>query len=347
MDTLKTKRMSSTSIKEKTWKTYERNIKQLYDKFFDVGKYQNNDFLEDTDKIQEYLNILGKAKKRLMLSVILIMLSPIKNDPEEIKKPIYLHYLKELRDDTKEASAEASEQKKSIKQSENWVDWNEILNVQKLYKNKVRKQLQIFNTKHELWSDYKPNREIKTLIQDYLIISLYTLIAPRRLDYANMKMLTLKRYNNLSQDAKETFNYLIHNGRNRKTFSFGKQAQKNRNIDRNGIQQSVYILKVPPALNTVINTYLKWNGFEETSANWVRILLKNTRGDPITTDGLSKWIIKILKENFPNKNITPTMLRTIYLTDLQKDDTALLKKQSTAEEMGHSIAVAEKHYVKH
>ena len=56
-------------------------------------------------------------------------------------------------------------------------------------------------------------------------------------------------------------------------------------------------------------------------------------------------MIKIMKARF-NKNISPTMLRTIYLSDKHKNDVSVEEKQTTAEEMGHTIDTAQKFYQK-
>jgi len=348
METLREKRMSSTNIKEKSWKQYARNINKLT-KGITGYDYKNNEFLLVYKVVNDWINSNSSsdAMKRMFYSVILIMLAPDKKNTQAQQNSTYKHYQKKLAQLAQNYNEEKSNQQKSVKENKNWEDWSWILALQKKMAREMFKVVDKIKGKKILSKERANiNRKQRTLIQNALIISLYTLIKPRRLDYADMKIITIKNYNNMGKDDKEQSNYLVITGKNKKFFSFGKQSQKNQNTDRNGVKQSVMILSVPPKLNKVINTYLLFHPEKAfKKAFLTRPFLYNTRGNAITGDGLSKAVIKIMKANF-NKNISPSMLRTIYLSDKHKNDVSVKEKQTTAEEMGHTINTAQKHYQK-
>ena len=339
METLREKRLSSTNIKEKSWKQYARNINRITEGI--TGKaYVNNDFLQIYPAVNDWINenSSSDAMKRMFYSVILIMLAPDKNDKEAQNKMEYKHYQKKLADLAFSYNETKATQVKSVKEDVNWVAWFRILAFQKTMARDVFKMVKADN--------FQVNRKTRTAIQNALIISLYTLIKPRRLDYANMVIISIKNYNNMDSKDREKSNFLVIVGKNKKFFSFGKQAQKNQNTDKNGVKQSVYVLPVPSKLNKIINTYLKFHPEDAFQKSFLtRPFLYNTRGGAISGDGLSKAMIKIMKARF-NKNISPTMLRTIYLSDKHKNDVSVEEKQTTAEEMGHTIDTAQKFYQK-
>jgi len=347
MEELKTKRMNSTNIKEKSWIQYQRNISRLA-KAITGQEYKNNEFLIMGRKsVVEYIDKSSSdAVKRLLYSVILIMLAPDKNDKEAQNTMDYKYYQKKLQALAQKYNDDKATQIKSVKQDENWESWDDILQLQKIMALEVKKLFRPLigvkgvkiKGKDKLKKYGKDiNRKQRTALQNLLIVSLYTLIKPRRLDYANMDVLSIKQYNTMSSEDRQQKNFLVIVGKNKKFFSFGKQAQKNQNRDKHGVKQPVYILPVPSKLNKILNTYLLFN--EGPS------LLYNTRGGAISGDGLSKAMIKIMKARF-KKNISPTMLRTIYLSDKHKDDVGLEDKQTTAEEMGHTVATSNKNYQK-
>lgn len=356
MENLKTKRMNSTNIKEKSWKQYERNIRRLTEGI--TGKeYKNTEFLFGVFAVDEWINenSSSEAMKRMFYSVILIMLAPDKKDTEAQNGELYKHYQGRLSDLSQAYNTLKMTQQKSVKQNENWVSWKDILSLQKtmekelfkLTKNGVLTEIVSITNKKGKSKMRKVAKEInrkqRTIIQDTLILSLYTLIKPRRLDYADMKIISIKNYNSMGSD-KEQHNFLVITGKNKKFFSFGKQAQKNQNTDRNGVRQATFILPVPAKLNKILNMYLLFHPEEVVKKNFItRPFLYNTRGKPITGDGLSKAMIKIMKAKF-NKNISPTLMRTIYLSDKHQNDVSVEEKKATAEEMGHTTGTAATFY---
>jgi len=279
MEALKTARMSSTNIKEKTWLQYERNIQTLARGFSGGQDYKNNDFLiMGRKQVVEFINKKSSsdAMKRMFYSVILIMLAPDKNDKPSQKTPDYKYYQRKLQFFSQKYQDERATQIKSVKQDTNWESWDDILKLQHTLALEVKAMVKKNNligtkeTEKKLIKVGKDiNRKQRTALQNLVILSLYTLIKPRRLDYANMEILSLKNYNNMSSEDRQKSNFLVIVGKNKKFFSFGKQAQKNQNRDKHGVKQPVYVLAVPSKLNSVLNMYLLFHPEDAFKKNFI------------------------------------------------------------------------------
>jgi len=347
MDTLREQVMKFRNTKVATWKSYATNIRQL-SSAMTGEEYKNNDFLQDVSGVCAWIEAKprSQSKSRLLYSVVLIMLEPDRSKSKLIQqsgeKNIYNLYCDKLKILSDDYNRNQIEQKKSSKQDINWVEWNIL--------SKITKQMKKLFHKHKkegLYDFDNITKAQRLFLQDWLIMGLYTLIAPRRLDYANMMIMNRKNYNKLSTDEKEKHNFLVIVGKNKKFFSFGKQVQKNKNLDRNGIQQSVYILRVPPKLNNIMNVYLKYGNPEEKFADNInmRTLLYNQSMEPLSKNALSQAVMRITK-SWVNKKVSPTLIRTIFISNTQKNDTKLKFKMDLAEQMGHTTQVAEKYYAK-
>jgi len=338
METLKDTVIKKRGVKASTWKTYSVLIRELAMKATEKD-YENNDFLKDFEKINEILMKMTESKKRLVMSVILVMLNPEGNmrtkqkstyyDKDEFPEAttsLYKQYLYLKRKNSELFDKELFQQKKSENQEKNWVDWGEILKLQDEFRKKCRRDK--INKKTTL------TIKEKYWLQQYLVISLYTLILPRRLDYAEMISISKENYEKMTQIEKENGNFIVTQSKIRKFFSFGAKVQKNKN---NGTP--IYILKVPKALNQVLCLWYKHHTQEGR-------LLYNKRLQDMTIDGLSKLIIKIMKNGFDGKHITASMLRTICKTDYHKGDRSLLEKLAMAKQMGHTVSCGENFYIK-
>ena len=332
MESLKENVMNSRKIKAASWKTYERYINELA-KLVTEEHYKENSFLKDKEAVQEIIETYGGSKRRVCLSVILVILSPDKKMapisgvfPEEASE-LYKHYHELHKQLTLDYNKEKEEQKKTDKQAENWVDWLDIVKLQRNFMNKIRREK--YSKKETL------TKAQKKVLQNYLIVSLYTLIKPRRLDYAEMKILSHKDYKALDIEKKKAGNYLVIKSKIKKFFAFGSGAQKN----ENGGDSDVFELSVPAKLNRVLQLYLKHH-----SEGY--LLFNARRSGEISKDGLSKTLQKIMGEAFEGKRFSASMLRTIYLTHLHKDTPSIKEQQQLAKEMGHSPAVATLHYTK-
>ena len=337
MEIIKQQVEAKRSIKEKTWRTYERYMNEL-SKSSTGEDYKDNSFLEDKEKVSELMGLYGNSKRRVCSSIILVFLSPDKSMAPmkrnskadaimfpEATSDLYKHYHTIQTSLTEEYSSLMATQAKTDKQSDNWVDWKQILKLQRKFMNKIRREK--YSKKETLTKD-----EAKFL-QDYLVLSLYTLKPPRRLDYAVMPVMTDKEFKDIPLEDQKKMNCLVIQSKIKKFFAFGAGAQKNENAGLPGI----HTIKVPPNLNRVLQLYLKHH-----SENF--LLYNNRRNGEVTKDGLSKQIMKIMKDEF-NKKISASMLRTIHNTHFYSGP-SLSEKQAVADDMGHSVKTAELHYTK-
>lgn len=352
MESLKEQVIKFRNTKPSTWKSYETNIRQL-SQGLTQNKYINNDFLQDVTGVSAWIdtNHTGQSKRRLLYTTILIMLEPDRSKSKLLQlngeKNIYLDYQQKLKQLTKEYDDNQLEQKKTKKQEELWASWPIIKSI-------VKRMRKVFVKNKKEYMEGDISKEQRTFLQDWLIMALYTEIAPRRLDYAGMMIMNRKDYNKLTTDEQEKHNILVVVGKNKKYFMFGKQVQKNKNLDRNGFYQSTYKLPLPPKLNSIMNIYLKYANPEEKFKDSInmRTLLYNTlthknknKGKGLSKNGLSQSVMRITSK-WIKKKISPTLIRTIYYSHLTKNDTKIKFKLDLAEQMGHTKAVAEKFYGK-
>ena len=206
---------------------------------------------------------------------------------------------------------------KSITQKENWIDWSDVL---KKY-DELKKDVEEFITKKEI-SEGQYN-----ILLEYVVLSLYVLLPPRRNDYKDMYIVK-----NYSDSLPKSENYYLLDS-NELLFNNYKTSKKY------GVQQ----IKAPIDLIDVIKKYIKFHPLIKGKR------LAKTSNIPLLVDydgnHLNKVnsITKILNNIF-DKNIGASMLRHSYLTSKYAD--VKEEQQQDAELMGHSINEQDKTYIK-
>jgi len=91
-----------------------------------------------------------------------------------------------------------------------------------------------------------------------------------------------------------------------------------------------YGLKIIPVgknLNKILNIWLKHN-----KSNY---LLLNSQNEPMTKNGLSKYLVKVFEPS--GKNISSSLLRSIYISEAFPPQNT--EKQELASKMNHSVGV--------
>lgn len=309
-------------VRQTTLDEYKRSLNTLSNAI--TGKkYENNDFiLKKKDDIEKLLKEKSNSLQKKYLSGVLVALSPKgKNQPEEKNKKIYSEYLSLLNNQNQEYLNKISNNNKSEKDIQKWTDWNSIVNVNKSLKRELNaKGIKMSNPETK-------NKKQLFLLQDYLISSLYTMLPPRRLDYGNALIISKNDYDRLKQKDKDDNVYLVDEKKNKKFFSFGKNAVKSETVNN-------VIIETPKELNTVINAWLKVNDS--------KYLLINKKGEIMGKNALSKQLTNIFEPT--GKKLSVVMLRKIYLSDKFGDIRKEMKE--TAEEMNHSTGTQQNIYVK-
>jgi hypothetical protein len=208
---------------------------------------------------------------------------------------------------------------KSEKQEKNWISKEEVLSVHKKLKEDVINLLQ---------KKRKIDKAVSNkLFLNYMILSLYTLINPRRnKDYSLMKI--------ASNTDDENYNYLMIDKKNTMKFILNKYKTDKK-------YHSVEI-DVPDDLKEVIQLYLKYHPLkaELKKKDYDMPFLVDEQGKGLKN---STEITKILNKIFGMK-ISSSMLRNIFLTDKYGDVMEELKKDTKA--MATSVDVAMNTYIK-
>ena len=148
----------------------------------------------------------------------------------------------------------------------------------------------------------------ENVLMEFLLMSFLggVLIPPRRsLDYSEMK---IRNY-----DVK-TDNYYKAN-----KFYFNKY----KTFKTYGLQ----ILDVPKELNVVLKKWIKINTND--------YMIYSSNGNKLSCPQITRILNKIF-----GKNISTSMLRHIYLTNVYKDVPQINKMENLANEMGHSVSTA-------
>ena len=282
------------SITESSKKTYISLIKNI---FKNMDEPFNNNFFKD--KQNEVLSFLEKfnlnSKKTNLAAIVLF------NLPNIVTNDKYRHL---MIIDIKKKDVEDQKQEKNEKQIKNSITQKEINDLYKYYYNKY--------ISLKIKPDTKLNNKDYIIYQTYILLSLLTLIEPRRLmDYTNLKY---DSFNETSNDfIKKTIIYK--NYKTKKTY--GNQ-----------------IVNIPDKLVKILNQFVKYRKHNNDNG----FIFIDQSGDELSTSQLNQLINKIFSDFLGRKlNIGMNGIRHEFLSDKYKNIPALLELQKTASNMGHSI----------
>ena len=251
----------------------------------------------DTKKFKEVLEFLETLKlptRKNYIAAILVALSSEKSPNDKLIEK-YRNHLDIL---AVEYNKKIKSHEKSEKLEKNWVTMKELEDIVKRYKREIKERNLDKKDTFKQSNDLRSNKKDLDLYQKYLVGSLYTILPPLRNDYANMKVITFKEYENI-EDKKN--NYLVIVSKSKKFFSFG--AYKTSEV------YGIKTLDIPRNLNNIINKWLERNktGF----------FLINTKNEPLSENGLTKFLYKTFEDT--GKKISSTIIRHVYLSDKYKN----------------------------
>jgi hypothetical protein len=296
-DNLKNKQISQSSLN-----LYLKNLKRLND----GEEIKNFNFLKNvntiTEKIKDYK---PNTRRTYLISIV----SLLKQEPKFAT--LYDKYYKLLMEYNKELKTNND---KSETQKENWITQNDVIN----------KQKELMGVIPELKKKITTSQFNKLL--DLLVLSLYTLQAPRRnLDYLNMNV--INKYN---PELSTNNNYLdLSSG----VFIFRNFKTKKTYLDQ--------VIKISDELMDIIKIYLKYHPLKKEMKGKFNVpLLVDIEGNKFNN---SNEITRLLNKVF-DKKIGSSMLRNIYLTSKYSNNLKNLKEDANA--MGTSSNTAENQYIK-
>lgn len=306
IDKLKLKKYGKSKNKELSDSSINLYIRNL-EKLNNDTPLKNLNFLKDIESINKKLSEYKENTKRGYLISICSILSTDKDTKQ--KEKLYNEYYKLLNEKNNELKGLEKENKLSTVQKENWIKWSDVKNKYNELKEKINN---IKNFKEINEHSYN------TLLQ-FIILSLYYLIAPRRnKDY--YKMLVIKKF---KPDMNIDSNYLNYDD---KEFIF--------NVYKTSKKDGSHTEKINDELMNAINLYFKYHPLIKNKK------IKSTDSIPFLVyyngqkfDSVN-CITRILNKIF-NKKVGSSMLRHIYLSDKYGD--ILEEQKRDSKSMGHSL----------
>ena len=187
-------------------------------------------------------------------------------------------YHTDMMDNIEKYNTETNKQEKNEKQKENWMTAQEIETIYDQMETKIK----------PLWKKKDLTTKEILNIQDFLILSLFTLIPPRRsMDYIEFKINNI----NTNKDNFIKGNSLVFN-------TFKTSTQKG--------QQKI---QIPKELKSLLNKYIK------LITNKSDYLLFNNKFQQLSTPNFTLRLNKIF-----GKKVSVNMLRHIYLSEKHADN---------------------------
>ena len=315
MDLEQVIKKSRPNINQNTLKAYIGNIKKLNKIITKSDEIKNLDFLKDINIVMNALNEkLTTTKKNYLVAVLVVLMSNKNKFEKQIQD-----YSDKIKDLQNQVNDNYDNNEKSDKQDKNWVDYPEILNLLKKVKKEVTPILQ------------KPQDELtakdKDAIQQYLVLYLYSgkAFPITRNDFAEMRI--VKETDELDKNK----NYFV-------IKKSGTPYFKLNEFKTAKFKGDIEIPIKDMELRRLINKWTKING--------TGFLLVNiSTNTPMTPNGISKYLQKIFKKHL-NKNISTSLIRSIYTTHKYKGNMSIKEKKQLATEMMNSKGTAETVYNK-
>lgn len=296
MDLTKTIRKLKPNITDSSVSTYSQILTSMAKKLnFNGKELDESFFIKNQKRILELLKDKSISTRKTALSALIL----ICNDGDCKEKLRDL-----LKVDVDEYNKNAKEQAKNDKQKKNWLSQEQIQEKYEELKSEVQ----------YIWKKKNPSVSELQHLQNFIILSLYILIPPRRLkDYTDFKINKIDFKND---------NYLKGN-----EFVFNSY----KTYKKYGTQR----VKIPVSLKLIIN---KWTNLVKDHSEYL-LFSKNFK--QLNAPQLTVRLNKIF-----DKNSSVNILRDSYLTEKYKDVPALKQIEKTENDLGNSFATQLSMYVK-
>jgi hypothetical protein len=290
-------------ISDSTVNTYIANLCLLNKKPFN-----NLGFLKrDKEAILEHLTQYAESTESNYLSSIVSALSTHRD--QHLYKSIYKFYSELLNEKLGKKDGE-DHSKLSESQKDNWISWDD-----------VEKKWKELKTQVDKFKDDKSisKKSFETLV-DFVVLSLYTLVPPRRnLDYLKMNILTRETKDlptdvNYCDMINEEFIFNVY-----KTSKFHKQQ----------------IEKIPEELMEVLRVWVKFHPSMTQAVGKKPGQVKMF----VNVEGIAQTLVNFITlrlNKIFNRKVASTMLRHIYITHKFGDEFEEMAR--TASAMGHTVS---------
>lgn len=286
---------------------YEANLKKIR-RLADSETY---DFLKKPKEVEGLMKDLHYTTQRNILNAIIVFLLAI--DKEHEMEDIIKAY-----SDTRDALNEryVEENKSGVisdKQKPNFASVSEIDEML----GKLKDEVAPFKKKDRL-----TQKEISQL-RAYVIFSMLQKLPPTRNDMAGMKVINQSTYKKLTQEDKETRNYLVNQPKNMR-FVY--------NVYKTSAHYGENIVEVPDDLKPILRMYMRLMGIKNGD-----VMFEMTR------NAVSQLLTK-QSQRLIGKKISSTMMRKIYLSSKYADVNK--EKEKDAKGMMHAQVTADLIYAK-
>jgi integrase len=295
-------------------KNYIISIQKLHERMFGDKNIENLKFLEDKKKVMETLKDFKDTTKRNYLNSVIVFIQAHNDkyaDTDYFKE--YTEVRDKLNNDLKTKSTSGE---KSEKQEKNWITTEEYDNILNTYKK--------FFSRNKIFSKDVDKDDLR-LLQEFALLKLYQQI-PSRNDFATIRILSPREYQKIKGNKLEE-NLLI-TDRDKYYFIINSWKTKKDDLDRRRIE-------VPTDIKKVLKLLIS-----KQKGNY---LFTNKNGSPLKRNGLTKYLQAIFRKFYPDKNVSTSMLRHMYLTSKYGDVKEEMKKD--AELLAHSGSMQQQ-YIK-
>jgi len=276
-------------MSECTKNTYERSLNTIRK---GLGVPTGLEFLQDFKKVNDWISSSKYAMNSRKIFYIAIV-STLKS--AELYPEAWLEYKAKMDELNHTAAVASEEQTLTAKESEKFVEWPLVV-----------------KTLEDIQADVSDLASF----QDYLIVSLYTLMPPVRLDYAEMKVAT-------AEPEKPECNYLIMNKNPYFHLTQYKTAKK----------YGASRLPIPKPLLDIIKEWLEMNDSED-------FLISPNSNKPMPPWELGQTIIRVFKKHL-DKDVGVNVLRHSHATWLRRNEMSLKESKELAKAMQHSVGMSQ------
>jgi hypothetical protein len=281
-------------------RTYMSSIRRIQ-KDCDCPVETIDDIIKHKEEIVKTLGEKMTAMiRKTKISGLIVILDDKDIEHDNERKEALEFYRKVMSSDADIVSKRMDEQELTESQKENLISQDDVMKVF----NQIRSQAL------PLLKLEKLNKAQFELLQSYVLLSLYTMIPPRRsTDYTSFKI------RNFSDGNDSVDNYMTNFNKNKRKGLSSFVFNTYKNSTRLGRQ----IIEIPKTLERIIETWKQFN-----KSDW---LLVNSHGNPVTQTKIVYWLNDIF-----GKNISSSLLRHIFLTSKYsnvnlkelKNDTAMM-----------------------
>ena len=275
-------------LSSSTVKTYISNMRKIQSVCPGIEINSIDDLIENREAILKCLSTaMTPMVRKSKIGTVITILDDKHNDHSDKLKVAIGDYRKVMNEDANIVNKGEEDQELTDSQRANLISQEEVMKVYKQLKSEATPIMKLTKIN---------KKQFQTLL-DYVLLSLYVLIPPRRsMDYAVFKI------RNFSESAESKDNYMTN-------FSKGKKKGLSSfvfNTYKNSKKMGQQVLEVPKDLEKVIEMWMKFNKSD--------YLLINSLGNSITQSKIAIWLNDIF-----GKNISTSMLRHIYLSSKYKD----------------------------